>query len=159
MSQLEIIPLSSRPELAQVCSNWSMKQWGWHGVNSSAENSLKRYQERAKNTDSIPTTIVGLVNDTPAGMVNLVKHDAETRKDLSPWLAGVYVDENYRRLGYASKMIQIAHEEAKKIGIKKLYLATPDMEELYLKNGWATVGEINEADGSYASQKLMEIEL
>ncbi len=156
---LNIAPLSQCPEFAETCAAWSFGSWGCHLEGRTLSQSIKGYKERTQNKNIIPLTWVGIINKKIIGMISLVKNDHEERKDLSPWLASMFVHPDYRKKGYASILIQFLHKEAKKLGFTKLYLYTPDAQELYLKNNWKITGQITSPQGIQEFDHLMEIEL
>ena len=159
MSQLEIYPLSEKPEYAPTCAAWSFGSWGCHQEDGSLEKSLSRSQERSNNKDHIPLTWVGLENEKISGMVSLVSNDHPDHPELSPWLASMFIHPEFRKKGYASQLIQRLHNEAKKLGYTKLYLFTPDADKLYEKNGWKVIGQVRDPMGLREFESLMEIEL
>jgi len=156
---LSILPLSEKPDAAQTCAAWSFGEWGCYMSDGSLEKSIEAYQTRALNQNEIPRTWLGLEEDKIAGMISLVECDHSERKDLSPWLASMYVHPMFRRKGYASQLINHLHQEAKNLGFEELYLFTPDAEKLYLKNGWENFGEISDPRGFHKAETLMKIEL
>ena len=159
MTALDIYPLSEKPEFAETCAAWSFGEWGCNLRNDSLNQSIARYKERAANTDKIPRTWVGMKGDKIAGMVSLVACDHEDRKDLTPWLASMYVHRTFRRQGCASQLIQHLHKKAKELGFSRLYLFTPDAMALYEKNGWRIIGQVRDPRGIHSHEKLMEISL
>ncbi len=60
----------------------------------------------------------------------------DTRLDLSPWLAGLYVSAPRRRQGIGATLVSAIEKKAHELGVKKLYLHTPESEVFYLKLGW-----------------------
>jgi GNAT superfamily N-acetyltransferase len=52
----------------------------------------------------------------------LVAHDMDTRMDLSPWLAGVFVAPHHRRRGVGAALVQRIIDEATGLGVEQLYL-------------------------------------
>ena len=159
MSALEIFPLNKRPELAETCAAWSFGSWGCHIETYSLEKSIDGYAKRAANTNEIPLTWVGMIDKDIVGMISLVECDHDDHKDLSPWLASMFVHPDFLRKGYASKLIQHLHKEAKDLGYEHLYLFTPDMMDLYEKQGWKVTGKVRDTRGFYDHEKLMEIDL
>lgn len=159
MDDLQIVPLYEKPEFASTCAAWSFGQWGCHYDNKTLENSIKNYELRASNTETLPLTWIGIINEKIVGMISLVECDHEDRKDLTPWLASMFVHPDFRRKGYASKLIQHLHENAKKLGFNTLYLFTPDMKVLYDKNGWTQIGTVRDPRGFHENETLMEIDL
>ena len=90
---------------------------------------------------SIPLTLVALDQKIPIGSVSLVEHDLDSRPDLSPWVASVVVRSDYQRQGAGTALMRRIETEAVKLGIKKLYLFTPDMEVFYRTLNWVTIGQ------------------
>lgn len=62
----------------------------------------------------------------------------DTHKDLSPWLASVYVAPEYRQQGIGKKLVQAITDLAKTNNIKTLHLYTPSEENWYQSFGWQT---------------------
>lgn len=87
----------------------------------------------------VPTVLVAIVAERVCGSAMLVPHDMESRPDLSPWLAGVYVVPEIRRTGIGSALIRRAVEEATAAGVKTLYLCTPGTEAFYARLGWVVL--------------------
>lgn len=69
----------------------------------------------------------------------LVAHDMDTRKELSPWLAGVFVAPDYRRHGLGTALVRRAVDDATALGVRRLYLYTPTIELFYSRLGWSLV--------------------
>ena len=74
MSQLEIYPLSEKPEYAPTCAAWSFGSWGCHVAGNALSDAVQRYQNRAKNTHSLPLVWVGLIKENIIGMISLKEH-------------------------------------------------------------------------------------
>lgn len=85
----------------------------------------------------IPITFVAMSEDVLLGSASLIAHDMDTRMDLSPWLASVYVAPRHRNQGVGSALAESAVKEAKELAVKTLYLFTPDRVEFYLRLGWS----------------------
>ncbi len=100
-----------------------------------AENSIA---DRC-NYDKIPLALVAINDDKVIGTIALKQHDMDTRKDLSPWLAGLYVATEHRCNGVGSLLIEALIEKARVLDISKLYLYTPDAEDFYRKLDWHTL--------------------
>jgi N-acetylglutamate synthase-like GNAT family acetyltransferase len=54
----------------------------------------------------------------------------------------VYVLPEFRAQGIGSTVIERAKQEAKRIGIRDLYLYTRDRASLYARLGWATIEQV-----------------
>ena len=65
--------------------------------------------------------------------------DMQTRLDLTPWLAAVYVAPERRGAGIGSLLVRAAEDVARRLGVGRLHLFTPDRERFYARLGWHTV--------------------
>ncbi len=63
-------------------------------------------------------------------------HDMDTRLNLTPWLAGLYVSAPRRRQGIGAALVSAIEKTAHDLGVEKLYLYTPESENFYLRLGW-----------------------
>lgn len=83
-------------------------------------------------------------------MVALKICDLESRADLTPWLASLYVDKKHRNQGIGTQLVHAIEQEAVKLGVKKLFLFTPGTESFYARLGWV-VKERTELHGHPAT--------
>ncbi len=88
----------------------------------------------------IPSTFIAK-DKKLLGSAAIVKNDMETRPELSPWLASVYVAPQYRNRGVGTELINHVIEKARLNNINKLYLFTPDQKLFYQRLGWHIIGE------------------
>ena len=118
----------------------------WHHF--SPDKSLKqRIQNLAKSRPrQIPATYVVVEGDRALGSASLVKSDLSTRPELTPWLASVYVDEQHRKCGIGTAAVQRVMEEARALGVEKLYLITPDQQSFYARMGWKKLEDVHYRD-------------
>jgi GNAT superfamily N-acetyltransferase len=79
---------------------------------------------------------VAIVDDAPVGMASIVEHDMQTRMELTPWLAAVYVVPAFRNQGIGSLLVREAMQEAAELGVSRLFLFTPDRMNFYHRLGW-----------------------
>lgn len=122
------------PRLAE----WLHAQWGYLHENDSVERRAARLESRATR-GGIPVTFVAVDGETLLGSASVVADDLETRPELTPWLASVYVAPEHRRQGIASTLVRRVVEEAREQGVSRLYLWTTDQEGLYAGLGWRPV--------------------
>lgn len=122
------------PRLAE----WLHAQWGYLHENDSVERRAARLEARATR-GGIPVSFVAVDGDTLLGSASLVHDDLETRPEIGPWLASVYVAPEHRRRGVASALVRRVIEEARDSGVSRLYLWTTDQEQLYAGLGWRPV--------------------
>jgi N-acetylglutamate synthase-like GNAT family acetyltransferase len=69
----------------------------------------------------------------------LVAHDMDTRMELSPWLAGVFVTPEHRGRGVGAAMVRRVIDDATALGVRRLYLYTPSTEHFYSRLGWSLI--------------------
>jgi GNAT superfamily N-acetyltransferase len=63
-----------------------------------------------------------------------------SRRDLTPWLAGVFVEPRARRRGYAAALVRRVEAFASSASVTTLWLYTSTAEPLYARLGWRRVG-------------------
>jgi GNAT superfamily N-acetyltransferase len=132
-----IEPLGSHPDLIGVTVAWQMNEWDPDGDTSR----WTRARIAEARMTGIPCAWVAFADAAPVGSVSLVENNMDTRKDLSPWLAALYVIPSYRRRGIGTALVRRCEQEAWSTGVKRLYLHTTTARDLYERLGWATLGE------------------
>lgn len=123
----------------EIALAWQ-KEW----IKDKTEKGFTKLKTRILeklNKDKIPFILVALDHGEWIGTASLWEEDLEKRPDLTPWVAGVYVKEEYRGKGIATKLISEVLEMAKKLGYKKIYLHTEKATGLYEKLGWTKLEE------------------
>ncbi len=96
---------------------------------------VARLEAKAAN-EALPLTWVALEGEELLGSASLVSSDMETRPELKPWLASVFVSPAHRRRGIGGILVQHICQEAAFRGFSQLYLYTPDQERFYQRLGW-----------------------
>lgn len=129
---MKIESIADRLDLLDTLVGWHRDQWG---------PEWAEYVSRSTLRDQIPTVYVATEGDALLGSAMLVDEDMTTRKDLSPWLGGVYVTPSQRGRGIGTALTRHAMEQAAKMGIPLLWLYTPASRYLYERLGWQYVSE------------------
>ena len=75
-------------------------------------------------------------------------------KSFGHWLALVYTLSSQRNKGYGYKLCQQIQEEAKKEGLKEIYLFTHTAESLYQRLGWQLIERLQLGEKNIAVMKL-----
>ena len=132
--------LANRAELADALAKFSWAEWRsfYDARGLTFDDALKSYRDRAK-TDSLPLALLAFHGEELVGTVSLKINDLETRPEITPWLASLFVVPDWRRKGVASLLVQRAVEEARRLKLPTLFLWTTSAEALYLKLGWRAV--------------------
>jgi N-acetylglutamate synthase-like GNAT family acetyltransferase len=134
---MEIKFLKDYPDSILLIAQWYYAEWKaiYEASGMSFEDVKKTVEERA-NRDKIPLAVVGLDAGRVIATGCIKAHDMETRMDLTPWLAGIYVEQNQRCNGHGSMIVRSLEEIARKFGTEKLYLYTPRSATFYERLGW-----------------------
>lgn len=141
--------LGDHPEAVTTLAEWQHAEWGHIRPDDTTEKRATRLRGWS-NRDRIPLTVVALQDNEVLGSASLIEHDMETRIELTPWLAGVFVGEAYRRRGIGAELVRSIMEEARKLNVPLLYLYTVHSEKFYAALGWKLMERT-----SYREQKVV----
>jgi N-acetylglutamate synthase-like GNAT family acetyltransferase len=128
--------LANYPDALPILAEWQHREWGHLRAGDNLEKRRARLLGYS-NRDRIPLTVVALDNGEVLGSASLVFHDMETRMELTPWLASVFVGEEHRRKGIGAELVQRIMAEAGKLDVPLLYLYTVHSVKFYAALGWA----------------------
>jgi GNAT superfamily N-acetyltransferase len=132
---MQIVSLTERPEHLMQLAEWHHAEWSYlNPARSFAGRVAEMQEDLAGNV--IPTTYVAAVDDKLLGSASILAQDMSSHPELSPWLASVYVDERHRGKGIGSALVRRIMQHARDHKIARLYLYTPDQEQLYARLGW-----------------------
>jgi len=140
VTDFQIKFLSPEGGLADVLARWHQAEWG-HLSDRGVEERVKEFDAHY-NSGQIPFTLVAFSGQQPIGCASLLEYDLDGVPQydrLTPWMGSVYVTPEFRRKGVASMLCKMAMDEARRQGVEKLYLFTPDQMALYQRLGWKTV--------------------
>ena len=90
--------------------------------------------------NTYPITIILLKDNELIGFYQIVEHDNDNTS-YTPWIANVYVLEEYRGLGYGRVLIESIPDFMKELNIKTIYLHTRHIN-LYEKFGFEKYQEL-----------------
>jgi GNAT superfamily N-acetyltransferase len=130
--------LSDNVAVIPTLARWHYEEWGYLHPGSSV-NTFATMLQSHLGRKRIPTTFVALSKGIIIGSASLVAHDMDTRMDLSPWLAHVFVTPVFRSRGIGSALVHRVIKEAEQLYVNTLYLFTPDREGFYVRLGWHTI--------------------
>jgi N-acetylglutamate synthase-like GNAT family acetyltransferase len=144
---MQIGYLADHKDFISTLANWHHQEWSYLRPEESKEARIERLRGCCGHKE-IPTVVIAFTDGELLGSAMLVAHDMDTRTDLSPWLAGVFVAAEQRRRSIGGALVQRIIEEARGLGVQRLYLYTPGAEEFYARRGWSLVERTNyhEAD-------------
>lgn len=137
---MRIENIADNPALIETVARWQWGEWGHLDPDDSLAARIASLRDQT-DPNRIPTTFIALDGGEPLGTASLVEDDMNTHRDLSPWLASVYVMPATRGRGVASALVRRVVRQAAAMGVTRLYLYTPDAEGLYAKLGWQMIAE------------------
>jgi GNAT superfamily N-acetyltransferase len=150
VDHITIEPLSRHEDLIPICAHWSYSQW-YITRDITFDMVLRAYGKRASEKGS-ERVFVALHDDFPVGMVSLKENDLWHRKDLSPWLASLFVIPQYRKKGIGEELIKGCIDHARENNFKTLHLFIDYTESqklfpYYQKRGWSFMEDAIDNDG------------
>lgn len=127
---IEILKIREQSKFVKPAAIWFHSKWGV---------PIEAYEEsmRAsiKNENSIPQWYVAIHQGEIIGGLGVIENDFHSRKELSPNVCAVYVEESYRGQGLAGQLLDEVCSDMQSFGIDTLYLIT-DHTSFYEKYGW-----------------------
>ena len=127
----------------QEAASWFQAKW-----DIPQEEYLKSMNESLLKETSIPQWYIMLENDNSIiGGIGVIENDFHNRKDLTPNICALYVDEKYRRQGVAGYMLKQVCDDMKLLGINRLYLVT-EHTDFYEKYDWSFLCMVQEENES-----------
>jgi GNAT superfamily N-acetyltransferase len=135
---MEIDYLADHEAFLPLLARWHHEEWGYLHPGDPVEARAGRLRGEC-GRGGIPTTVIAFSGETLLGSAMLIDHDMDTRMDLSPWLAGVFVSPGHRRKGIGTALVRRIMTEAETLAIPRLYLYTPKSESFYTRLGWRVV--------------------
>lgn len=132
---MDIEYLADHKDVISTLAEWFYEEWAYLHPDRTLEDVERLISERT-NKDKIPVALIAFDGNELIGTVCLKTHDMETRLDLTPWLAGLYVAKPRRRKGIGTALVKAIERKANELTIKNLYLYTPESEGFYSRLGW-----------------------
>ncbi|TFH75633.1 GNAT family N-acetyltransferase [Gammaproteobacteria bacterium LSUCC0112] len=130
-----ILNLKDKPEHLLPLAQWHHTEWSYLNPLRSFDQRVQEMQEDLEGK-VIPTTFVAEDAGELLGSACILADDMSSHPELTPWLASVYVNEIHRGKGIGSTLVKRVMQHAQENGVKRLYLYTPDQEQLYARLGW-----------------------
>ena len=126
----QIIRITDKPQLKTQATAWFHAKWGI---------PLAAYQESIEaaltGDGSVPQWYLVMAEDQIIGGAGIIENDFHTRKDLTPNVCAVYVEEDKRCQGIAGELLAFICQDMQAQGIGTLYLVT-DHTSFYERYGW-----------------------
>ena len=137
---MEILNLREEKERISKAAYWFHEKW---------EVPMEAYKESmqaaVENHNSIPQWYIVVEGNKIIAGAGVIENDFHKRKDLTPNLCALYVEEEYRCQGIAGKLLDYVCNDMKAMGIETLYLIT-EHTSFYEKYGWKFLCMVEEED-------------
>lgn len=139
---MQIDYLSNHSELIPIVARWHHHEWGHLRAEKAIEWRSGQFIW-TNDPSAIPLTFTACSESGPMGTASLVLNDIPERQDLSPWLASVYVQAEYRKQGIGSVLVNQVVGKANSLNHPILYLFTFDKMKLYWHLDWKTIEQLD----------------
>lgn len=130
MNNYRIIKIQQQPEWKDRAAEWFHEKW-----NIPLEAYLESMKECLENKNAVPQWYIVVKENEIVGGLGVIENDFHNRKDLTPNICAVYVEEEYRCQGIAGRMLEYVCNDMKEKNIDTLYLVT-DHTSFYERYGW-----------------------
>lgn len=126
--EYEMVELRERPALWETAAEWFHGKWG-------VPAAAYRESMAASGVGPVPRWYVALRDGRVIGGVGVIENDFHDRRDLTPNVCALYVEEDCRRQGLAGALLERACGDLRDAGIAAVYLVT-DHTSFYERYGW-----------------------
>lgn len=134
---IQVINIRNKIEFLEDAINYFWSQWG-------SESNFSFYKDcitQSCTTESeIPRFYLAVEDNKIIGSYALLRNDLNSRQDLCPWFACLYVSPEARGRKIGDLLQTHAISESRKKGYKELYLCT-DMTNYYERTNWNYIGK------------------
>ena len=136
---MELWKLREHRELAGPAAAWFHARWGI--PEAEYAQSIRACLEGGV----IPQWYVMVLDGRIIAGAGVIANDFHLRRDLTPNLCALYVEEPYRRRGIAGALLDAVCADMARLGVPTLYLVT-DHTSFYERYGWRFLYMVREAD-------------
>lgn len=123
------ITLRERPQLKNYASEWFHSKW------YVPKQAYLECMEAYINSETEYGWYLCMDGEKIVGGLGVIENDFHDRKDLTPNICALYTEEEYRCIGIAGHLLDMAVEDLRAKGISPVYLIT-DHTSFYERYGW-----------------------
>lgn len=153
---MQVIDLKSATQHIPQLAQWHHQEWAHLSSADATVTILIEQMSEYLSDAAIPKMFICEEANQVMGSSSLITADMDSRTDLSPWLANVYVDANHRNKGLGKLLVNAVVDYAKALGLQKIYLFTADKADFYQALGWSIISREDYKGGRVT---IMEYEL
>ena len=129
MNEYTYINLRQKPELKKDASKWFHDKW------MVPQEAYFECMEAYLNHETEYGWYLCMDEERIVGGLGVIENDFHDRKDFTPNICAVYVEEEYRCKGIAGRLLDTVVNDMKCKGIMPIYLIT-DHTSFYERYGW-----------------------
>lgn len=137
-----VIPVRDWPEAKEEIAAWFHARW---------DIPLETYRAGIRaclaGGAAVPQWYVAVRGRKIIAGCGVVENDFHERKDLSPNVCAVFVDEDFRRQGVARFLLRTVCDDMASLGVPTLYLLT-DRDGFYERCGWSFHSLVRDSGGT-----------
>jgi len=133
--QFAIINIRDNPDFLDIAADYFSSKWP-----VARQLYYDSISDSISTKSNVPRWYLMMDDEAIIGSFGLIENDFMVRKDLTPWVCALYIEENMRGKGLGASLLEHAREETKLLGFEALYLCT-DHIGYYEKYGWNFFGE------------------
>ena len=130
LREVVCVPVRDRPEAWEEIAAWFHERW-----RIPLEAYRQSIGECVRQARPVPQWYVVLRGERIIAGCGVIENDFHERRDLTPNVCAVYVDEDCRNQGVAGVLLRYACEDMASLGFGTLYLLT-DHTGFYERYGW-----------------------
>lgn len=129
---MKVIDLKSAPQHIPQLAQWHHQEWAHLSSADATVTTLIEQMSEYLSDAAIPKMFICEEANQVMGSSSLTAADMDTRTDLSPWLANVYVNAHYRNKGLGKLLVNAVVDYAKALGLQKS-ICLPQTKQTFIK--------------------------
>lgn len=129
MEHRRFVKLREEPRRLEAAAAWFHQKWG------IPQEAYRASMEECLTGQGVPQWYLAVEGERILGGLGVITNDFHPRRDLSPNVCAVYVEEDARCHGIAGALLGLACQDMAQLGYPTLYLLT-DHTAFYERYGW-----------------------
>ena len=125
--------------MMKKAAEWFHGKWG-----IPADAYMESMEESLKPGVAVPRWYIVVEKSSIIAGAGVIENDFHERKDLTPNICALFVEEEYRKRGIAGSLLERICDEFYTEGIETMYLIT-DHTSFYERYGWEFMCMVKEA--------------